>query len=348
MMKYLFIVLLALSNCSFDTESDSTTTTLPMTGKVDSGKINSYLYNSNLNGQVQAVIEFTSKVKQVVDQDNVSPPHIIRVQSIDTFGFKFYDKIWNSRNHVISLDTMSFWDNGQFKQRTKKVGVFKPIIENIEIEGRYVEHYSDYRLFTQSIVDFDSLGVIKSESIFSQNGTILELNRFEVDNNGHIVMEISRRPGESGAVTTTYEYDEYGYAILGEDDSELLNQEKEFKVERLYNEKGFPRLISYTDGWLIRFKNKIPKIEKIIFDKKGKPIQRIKNSDGDGNMMIIEKLNSHRDVISEDVRFSNNVEGYTTTYEYVYDSMGNWIEKTAFDNGVAKEYVTKRTIKYYE
>ncbi len=199
---------------------------------------------------------------------------------------------------------------------------------------------------------------------YRSEGTVFSSVEFEYNKTNNLIKEREFRNGNLDVVRM-YKYNNDGnLQIIDSHDS---NGKHLIKGEYKYDSKGnnIEELFFGSDGKLM--------IKHVFeYDNRGNKIEAINSYDGFDNNRVIYTYDDESNLIEEKEydkngkltgkkSFSydkeNNIveeiiyglktdENDKWTYEYKYDTMNNWIERTDFSDNVPK-YIVKRKIKYY-
>lgn len=182
---------------------------------------------------------------------------------------------------------------------------------NYDGSGSKVEILSysgDGKLAARTSYTYDASGKLSEESYRDIKDTRLDQTiKYTYDDKGHLLSKKSNRSWGPRSVDVTYIYDKRGL-LIEEVDRDVITNTRHY----IYDEKG--RRVQEENGPFPR--------EVIKLDDKGNPTARII---GSGSARIGSPLDSEE------------------TYEYEYDSHGNWVKQTR-TRVVVKEVTQSATV----
>lgn len=213
-------------------------------------------------------------------------------------------------------------------------------VEEIESETIFYGKFDN--TYKKNISKYNSTNRLISEIGYDKNGKLLNRYFIEYDstNTKKTLINIQRK---NSTYYKNYEYDNNGFLIKITEMN--ANKDVIVSIEFKNNNEGYP-LESLTNNYDLNSLNK----ETAEYDI-------------DNNLVIISTVNSNGVIrkyadkinkLRKDPEDKINKQGdiikiENTEYEYKYDKLNNWIEKTEFKiiNGIRQKYSTiKRKIKY--
>ncbi|MDC0339067.1 hypothetical protein OAN33_05975 [Flavobacteriales bacterium] len=250
-----------------------------------------------------------------------------KVKSIREIPYNVIEKF--GKVEKVSVD--EFGDNNLIK------------FNNLGKGTEFIEYYEDGSLSSKYTYKYDDNGNQIEENYYNSDGVLSSKDTYKYDVNGN------HNEGESynsdGGLISKYLYkhDEDGNIIeeIDFDSNGILEYKTIFK----YDDKGNPiEENNYkSDGSLVS-KNTYK------YDDKGNQIEEnVFNSDGSLYYKSTSKYHSNGDKIEMDTESYRDeiTERYTFTYEYTYDSEGNWIKQIGLVDG-KPEILIERDIEYYD
>lgn len=182
-------------------------------------------------------------------------------------------------------------------------------------EGNLTEEHSydyDGSLMEKWVAKYDDKDILTEAYVYSPENRLLQKNVFSYDKKGNLTEMKSYNSSGSIDGKATYKYDE-----------------KKNKIEEAwYNSEGH-----FNFKTLYKYDTKDKLVEEKYYDGERLYATTTCKYDGKGN--FIERLG--KDEITD----------YKWTYQYTYDTKGNWIKKVEYlDNNYT--YITEREIKYDE
>ena len=211
-----------------------------------------------------------------------------------------------------------------------------------EIESEIIFYGKFDNTYKKNISKYNSTNRLISEIGYDKNGLLLNCYFIEYDstNTKKTLIKIQRK---NSTYYKNYEYDNKGFLIKI---SEMnANKDVIVSIEFKNNNEGYP-LESLTNNYV---SNSLDKETAEYYMDNNLVIISTVNSNG-GIREYANKINKLKKDPEDKINNQGDIiKTENTEYEYKYDKLNNWIEKTEFKiiNGIRQKYSTiKRKIKY--
>lgn len=211
-----------------------------------------------------------------------------------------------------------------------------------EIESEIIFYGKFDNTFKKNISKYNSKNRLISEIGYDKNGKLVNRYFIEYDstNTKKISLKIERK---NGTIHKIFEYDSNGFLIKISEKN--TNNDVIVTTEFKNDDKGYP-MESITNNYNSNSKF----IETADYDfTKNKILISNFNSNG-SKLSHTDKIDIQKkypnDIIN---KFGDIIKTENVEYEYKYDKLNNWIEKTEYKiiNGIRQKYSSiKRKIKY--
>ncbi len=188
---------------------------------------------------------------------------------------------------------------------------------------------------------FDDKGNLTEKNVYYKSaGYLSNKNTYKYGEKGNLTEEDDYSPGGRLHRKLTYKYDEKGN--MTEENSYYSDGNMASKTTYKYDEKGniTEENLYNSDGhqtgkWSFKYDKKRNMIE-----------QNSLYSDGSLLTKWTYKYDERNNMIEENSYYSNGSLLQKLTYKYIFDNIGNWIEKTEYENDTPK-YIIEREIEYH-
>lgn len=186
------------------------------------------------------------------------------------------------------------------------------------------------------VSNFDEKGYLL-ESIYKGNGRY-ELLKIERDESYFILKKKRMSAADELMNQEEYSYDENGYVlelVYRNNNGEITSQQKNY-----YDEKGL--CIKYET----RYGNDTTnvRVTEQVYDEMDNLSELKQKSHGEIAYQAFYKYNSQNQLIEKKEKMGEHA--IRTTFEYENDSKGNWIKRTAHENGNVVAISTRQIIYY--
>ena len=226
--------------------------------------------------------------------------------------------------------------------KVKSVAIGKTDFQRFNLKGQEIGSISRYLGYTiTEKQEHDSKGYVISKSYIdsaSKNTIIKET--FKYDSSGNkIEMRYFQKDGSEKS-RTTYVYDENKKLV---EESLYRSDNLIQKYVYLYDENGniYCKNNYGSDGITITTQNFYK------YDPRGNKIsEEIKTKDNKYNWKITQKYDNHNNEVEYTYYGSDTNSTTKWTYEYIYDTHGNWTTKIRYSNGLVNGKL-ERIIEYY-
>ena len=242
----------------------------------------------------------------------------------------------NLKARVQSYSKKTFVIAKNSNELTQKYNVTYSFNKKGTIE-RIENFRENQKLDSKEIFEYEN-ALLSKHILFNSIGTIGKKTLFEYDSNGNLISQKKYSGQDKLQYDTSYLYNLKGQLTAQQKLIPSIN----YTMKESYKYDDFNNLIVRTKTARIGTTK-----ETFRYNSKALPIKKSEyNAMGELFSVIVYEYNLQNDKTSLKKYDANNTMNYYESYEYVYDSKGNWTEKTSFEKG-EKVSLEKRTINYY-
>lgn len=208
------------------------------------------------------------------------------------------------------------------------------------------EYGADGELKSKQVFEYDKKGNLAEDALY-RDGKFFEKHSYSYDDKGRLLMHTYKNVHWKKNKSWNYFYDDTGkktevFVYTGRKKKKMSWEEKHLYG---YDQSGNLVLDSVVD-----YPDQFSQKTVYRYDAAGRKTE-INNYDNNnskdwGNTFKYDELGN----ITELGTFENNggLKFSDTNYrKYIYDTTGNWIEKTSYDVNLSPTIITERIIEYY-
>ena len=219
------------------------------------------------------------------------------------------------------------------RQKDQFVGAVK-IVKTVTYEADFSRRVAENGEFISSSVrTYFENGEIDRERINDEQGQLLSLTIYQY-RDGHKYVSTTYDANDTRTLQTLYDYNEDGVCTF-------MRLTDAIAVTISTNN------IKHGENWVEmseRFRDGETVNERFIYDKKGHLIEH--NKFGSADQTINTTYVIGKKGVATKAKIKQNGTKQTITYEYEFDTQGNWTKRITYAGGIAKEIAT-REISYY-